>query len=95
MTSVYRYGLYDAVTGAKTSWYSGDHGHVGEAVFAPDPGGSAEDDGWLLTLVWDDATDGTDLCVIDARDVAAGPVARLHAPHRVSFGFHVNWFPEA
>ena len=86
---------YDAVTGAKTQWQSGAHGHVGEAVFAPDPDGTGEDDGWLLTLVWNDSTDGTDLCVIDARDVAAGPVARIHAPERVSFGFHANWFPDA
>jgi carotenoid cleavage dioxygenase-like enzyme len=86
---------YDAVTGAKTQWQSGPNGHVGEAVFAPDPDGSAEDDGWLLTLVWNHSTDETDLCVIDARDVAAGPVARIHAPERVSFGFHVNWFAGA
>ena len=86
---------YDAVTGAKTQWYSGPRCHVGEAVFAPDPDGHAEDDGWLLTLVWNDATDESDLCIIDARDVAAGPVARVHAPGRVSFGFHVNWFPQA
>ena len=67
---------------------------IGEAVFAPDPDGSAEDDGWLLTLVWNDRTDETDLCILDARDLAAGPVGRVHAPHRVSFGFHVNWFAD-
>ena len=84
----------DAVTGAKTQWYSGPRCHVGEAAFAPDPDGHAEDDGWLLTLVWNDSTDESDLCIIDARDVAAGPVARVHAPGRVSFGFHVNWFAD-
>ena len=64
-------------------------------VFCPDPDGTEEDDGWLLTLRWDDTDDRSDLCILDARDVAAGPVAQVHAPDRVSFGFHVNWFPDA
>jgi carotenoid cleavage dioxygenase len=35
----------------------------------------------------------TDLCIIDARDLAAGPVARVHLPQRVPAGFHGNWMP--
>ena len=83
---------YDETDGSRTHWTMGPHGHVGESVFAPDPGGSAEDDGWLLNLVYDDATDTSDLVVLDARDVAAGPVATVHLPRRVPFGFHANWF---
>ena len=37
------------------------------------PQGQAEDDGWLINAVYDAATDRTDVCVLDARDVAAGP----------------------
>ena len=66
---------------------------TGEAVFAPDPDGTAEDDGWLLACVTNRADDSTDLVVIDARDVASGPVARVRMPHRLPFGFHGNWFP--
>ncbi len=65
---------------------------MGESVFAPDPDGSAEDDGWLLNIVYDAAADSSDLLVLDARDVAAGPVATVHLPRRVPFGFHANWF---
>ncbi len=66
---------------------------MGESVFAPDPQGTAEDDGWLLNAVYDSATDRTDLCVLDARAVDAGPIARVHLPQRMPFGFHANWFP--
>jgi carotenoid cleavage dioxygenase-like enzyme len=84
---------YDSVTGARTMWRAGEHGHVGEAVFAPDPSGAEEDDGWLVCAVFDAADDRSEVCVLDARDVAAGPVARVQIPQRMPFGFHANWFP--
>jgi carotenoid cleavage dioxygenase len=71
----------------------GDAEVSGEHVFAPDPAGTAEDDGWLLSLVVDRGTDATDLVVVDARDIAAGPIARVAMPRRVPLGFHANWFP--
>lgn len=66
---------------------------VGESVFAPDPDGTAEDDGWLLTYGWDQSIDASDLLVLDARDLAAGPVARVRMPRRVPLGFHGSWLP--
>jgi carotenoid cleavage dioxygenase len=85
---------YDDRTGERTTWSAGPAGHVGESVFAADPDGSAEDDGWLLNIVYDDRRDASDLVVLDARDITAGPVATVHMPRRVPFGFHANWFPE-
>jgi carotenoid cleavage dioxygenase-like enzyme len=83
---------YDETDGTRTMWSSGRHGHVGESVFAPDPDGTEEDDGWLLNVVYDDSRDASDLVVLDARDVAAGPIATVHLPRRVPFGFHASWF---
>jgi carotenoid cleavage dioxygenase len=48
-----------------------------------------------LSVVTDRATDSSDLAVLDARDVAGEPVARVHIPRRVPIGFHANWFAEA
>jgi carotenoid cleavage dioxygenase-like enzyme len=84
---------YDDATGERTTWGLGPGCITGEACFAADPDGSAEDDGWLLAHVTDLAEGTTDAVVIDSRDVAAGPVARVHLPQRLPFGFHVNWFP--
>ena len=84
---------YDDATGDRQEWWAGAHGHVGESVFAPDPAGSAEDDGWLVNAVYDDERDATDVVVLDARDVAHGPIATVHLPRRMPFGFHANWFP--
>ncbi len=85
---------YDTSTGGRVWWSAGPHGHVGESVFAADPEGTGENDGWLLNAVHYDDRDATDLVVLDARDVAAGPVAAVHLPQRLPFGFHANWFPQ-
>jgi carotenoid cleavage dioxygenase-like enzyme len=85
---------YDETDGTRSTWTTGPHGHVGESVFAPDPAGTAEDDGWLLNITYDDQLDTSDLVVLDARDVAAGPIATVHLPRRVPFGFHANWFAD-
>ena len=83
---------YDDASGERQIWNAGPTGHVGESVFAPDPQGRAEDDGWLVNAVYDSATDRTDICVLEANDVAAGPIARVHLTQRMPFGFHANWF---
>lgn len=84
---------YDQDADERTLWSAGPHGHVGESVFAADPAGTGEDDGWLLNAVYFDDRDTTDLVILDARDVAAGPIATVHLPRRMPFGFHANWFP--
>src|SRR5690606_19675268 len=83
---------YDETDGSRTHWTMGPTGHVGDSAFAPDPDCTAEDDGCLLNNVYDEATDTSDLQVLGARDVAAGPIATVHLPRRVPFGFHANWF---
>ncbi|MDW3221216.1 MAG: carotenoid oxygenase family protein [Acidimicrobiales bacterium] len=83
---------YDTSTGARTLWYSGDDGHVGEGVFAPDPDGSAEDDGWIVNSMHDSGTGQSSVIVLDARDIEAGPIATVKVPQRMPFGFHANWF---
>jgi carotenoid cleavage dioxygenase-like enzyme len=84
---------YDLQTGAEVLLPFGEGTAIGEAVFAADPEGSAETDGWLMVYATDLAELRTDLCIIDARDLAAGPVARVHLPQRVPAGFHGNWMP--
>ena len=86
---------YETKSDRRQTWYAGDTGHLGEAVFAPDPGGSAEDDGWVLTSLHDSATRESQVVVFDAHDITSGPVARVKIPQRLPFGFHANWFAAA
>ncbi len=82
---------YDLATGEETTFAYGARRFGGEPVFAPRPGGTGEDDGWLLTFVHDEGADRSELVVLDARQVASGPVARLLLPRRVPYGFHGIW----
>jgi carotenoid cleavage dioxygenase len=82
---------YDIDSGSSTAWEYGPNETTGEHCFVPDPAGSAEDDGWLMTVVSDNNSRESAVAIIDARDVASGPVARVKMPRRVPIGFHANW----
>lgn len=64
-----------------------------EAMFVPDPGGSAEDDGWLLAYVFDHADNKSHLLVLEAGDLSEA--ARVELPTRVPHGFHGDFAPGA
>lgn len=64
-----------------------------EPLFVPHPDGGAEDRGWLLSFVYDHANNRSRLAILDAQDMGAPPVAEIHLPQRVPFGFHGLWVP--
>ncbi|MGK2950639.1 MAG: carotenoid oxygenase family protein, partial [Acidimicrobiales bacterium] len=66
----------------------------GEWVMVPRHAEAAEDDGWLMALVHDAATDRSELVVLPAADPGSGPEARVLLPTRVPVGFHGNWVPD-
>ena len=67
----------------------------GEAVFVPRREGGAEDEGWLLSYVYDSGTDRSDLVILNAQDLGGEPQAVIHLPGRVPHGFHGNWIADA
>ena len=74
-----------------------DHGPgrtTAEGVFVPRSPEAAEDDGWVLSYVYDARSGRSDLVVLDAADFTADPVAVVHLPARVPHGFHGNWVPD-
>ena len=62
-----------------------------EPVVVPKADAVAEDDCWILTVVYDAGTDSSELCILDAADITAPEVARIALPQRVPYGFHGNW----
>ncbi len=65
-----------------------------EPVFVPRQGARAEDDGWILSYVYDAGRDKSDVVILDARHFAGDPVATIRLPVRVPFGFHGGWVPD-
>jgi all-trans-8'-apo-beta-carotenal 15,15'-oxygenase len=62
-----------------------------EPVFAPRPGAVDEDNGWLLSVEYQVATQTSRLVILDAADPARGPVATAELTHHVPQGFHGNF----
>jgi carotenoid cleavage dioxygenase-like enzyme len=84
---------YDLQTGTSHEHDFGPGRYPNEAVFAPDPSSSEEDAGWLLTYVYDAASNCSEFVILDAQEIAVAPVARVLIPCRIPFGFHGNWMP--
>jgi carotenoid cleavage dioxygenase-like enzyme len=82
---------YDLANGRSQAHVHGPRRSGGEGVFVPRRGGSAEDDGWLITYVFDGDRDSSELVVVNAQDFEAPPVARVLLPQRVPYGFHGWW----
>jgi carotenoid cleavage dioxygenase len=85
---------YDRESGAKQIHPVGAGRQAGEPVFAAAPGASGEDEGWILTFVYDESSDSSELVIIDASEFEKAPVARIVMPRRVPFGFHGSWLPD-
>jgi carotenoid cleavage dioxygenase len=88
-------GKLDHQTGQFTTWSPGPDSAVQEPQFAPRAPDSPEGDGWLLTLVNRVAEKRSELAVLDAQDLEAGPVALIRLPTRVRSTFHGTWAPAA
>ena len=82
---------YDFDAGTTTAFDHGPGRGAGEPVFVNREGGTAEDDGWLMTVVYDAAEDRSDVVILDAADMTSDPVATIQLPARVPIGFHGNW----
>ena len=62
-----------------------------EPVYVAKPGDPDEDGGWLLSVAYRGLEDRSDLLILNAADVSAGPVATVHIPGRIPAGFHGAW----
>jgi carotenoid cleavage dioxygenase-like enzyme len=83
---------YDRHTGERTEIDLG-RGHIpGEAVFVPAEGGTAEDDGYLMTFVYDAHADASRFTIFDAATMDDTPIGSIELP-RIPFGFHGSWIP--
>jgi carotenoid cleavage dioxygenase len=68
--------------------------HGGRAVFGPRRDAAAEEDRWLLALVYSGESDASSLQILDASDLPGEPAAIVELPERVPVGFHGNWVPD-
>ncbi|MGB5975706.1 MAG: carotenoid oxygenase family protein, partial [Nodosilinea sp.] len=84
----------DTQTGETQTWSAAPRGFTGEPLFVPRPQGQGDDDGWVLLLMYNAERRCSDLVILDGKDIAAGPIARLKLPHHVPYGLHGSFVPQ-
>ncbi len=82
---------YDLQSGTSEVHSEGEDRIFLEPVFVPRSADAGEDDGWVMAYVYDRREDRSDVVIIEAQDFSSGPVATVHLPRRVPYGFHGNW----
>eukprot|EP00276_Gloeochaete_wittrockiana_P001645 CAMPEP_0184670442 /NCGR_PEP_ID=MMETSP0308-20130426/82202_1 /TAXON_ID=38269 /ORGANISM="Gloeochaete witrockiana, Strain SAG 46.84" /LENGTH=511 /DNA_ID=CAMNT_0027117179 /DNA_START=198 /DNA_END=1734 /DNA_ORIENTATION=+ len=82
----------DLTSGQEVVKSFGSSGFIGEPVFVPKPGSQAEDDGWLLVLVFDGSTTSSSLVIVDAKSMEQ--VARLKLKYFLPYGLHGSFTPK-
>lgn len=70
-----------------------EFGVVGEPVFVPRQPTNRnqkldEDDGWVLTQLYNCKEHRTEYVVLDAKHLEKGPIARMRLKHHTPYGFH-------
>jgi all-trans-8'-apo-beta-carotenal 15,15'-oxygenase len=76
----------DLESGASRVWSAAPRGFVSEPLMVPRPGATAEDDGWVLVVVWNGARCASDLVILDAASMEE--VAVLEMPLALPHGLH-------
>ncbi len=88
----------DPNSGSRELWSAAPRGFVGEPIFVPrlrqPQGNTPEQDGWIITLVYDAAYHRTDVVILPADRFKEGPIARLHLKHHIPYGLHGSFTPE-
>src|SRR5690606_20971075 len=75
----------DVANKKEATWHK-ENLYPGEPVFVEKPGAAEEDDGILLSIVLNAATQTSFLLILDAKDLRE--LARANVPHHIPFGFH-------
>lgn len=88
-------GHFDEAQQRLGFWYAGADSAPEEPCFIPRSATAAEGEGWILTLVGRRAEHRTDLVILDAQQIEAGPIATIRIPCRLHEGFHGVWVPQA
>ena len=81
---------YDRETGVRSDIEFGRGRTGGEPVFVPAANSSAEDDGYLMTYIYDASSDSSSFVIMDAASMDSEPVASIDLP-RIPGGFHGSW----
>ncbi|KAJ0986074.1 hypothetical protein J5N97_004430 [Dioscorea zingiberensis] len=89
----FSFGEVDKISG-RQKLIKVEHHQLGEnqfctgSAFVPRPGGSEEDDGWIISYVHNEETNISQVHIIATKRFESKAVAKITLPQRVPYGFH-------
>lgn len=86
---------YDLEAGTVETHFLGEGLEPSEVEFVPRRGAVKEDDGYLVSFVYNNKKHATDVVVLDAARVGDPPVCVVHLPTHVALTFHGNFVPSS
>jgi carotenoid cleavage dioxygenase len=84
-------GWWDHEERKLQTWYTGKGSSVGEPIFVPRSPDVPEGDGFVIAVVQRLTERRSEVVILDTRAFSAGPVATIHAPHRLKNAIHHAW----
>ena len=91
---VQKYGLwntichYDFEKSVEESYYAGKDFYVGESLFTPKHKNSPEGEGYIMAIRYNLMENKSDILILNAQNVSAGPIATIKVPRRIEYDFH-------
>ncbi len=84
---------FDVARDEVTAWNPGQYKTASEPLFVRAEDGRSDDEGWLLTIVYDATRRASDLYVLDASSLGRKPQAIIHLPEEAALPFrsHGTW----
>lgn len=89
------YIRHDTQTGEEHIYRLPEGVFASESPMVPSKHGNREDEGWLVTFLIDENRSASELAILDASDIAKGPICRAALPHKISSGVHSCWVDRA
>ncbi len=82
----------DLATGREKIYSFAPRGFMGEPLFVPRPGATAEDDGWVLILTYQADRHASALAILNAQTLT--PAATLYLKEHIPYGLHGTFTPD-
>lgn len=82
---------FDLETKARDDWFPGPGGTFQDPVFVPKRSDGPEDEGYVIAILGWPMEKQSELVILDAQNLSAGPVARAKVPVRLRQGIHSTW----
>jgi len=89
------YARFDFTTGKYDAYFAGNTHSLQECCFVPRSGAKEEGDGYLIGVASNYADMRSELIIADAKNLAAGDIARVILPFRSTAQVHGLWADES